>query len=557
MLTAAPPAPGAKDPGPALCFAWEALASRGGDAHAWEDFFPLNDADALETVTLRLVREWHMDGKDDLSLFEEISLGRASRWLLWQLSVQPGVKCFAALTEAARQTGAKGFVLDASVPAPYRGAAHAAAAALELPLEKSGAGGPVEASDAWKAPRLEYGAAQRAAMKALDIISRRRRGDVLCAYYHNLDPVLPELVRLGLRPVFADCPPKFRLPALARLGAGAWPQLHEPPAWSAADRTALDALRNRRSPALDSLCRWKGLSFRPFVEPLLDAVTAGDFPACAWAGRRLRERFRTNRPTALLLPYDGPPLQQLLQQAARLERVPSAMMLHGLPLGYRFRLEHTDSDVFLVWGPEQKALYEAAGLPAGQRALAVGNPYFDRYAATRPAAAGRELLLLTHPFNRWSPRARSSDPEHMARVMVDSALACGDWNVTLKLHPCESLTRYKRLLGDRPIRLTRTEPIENLLRRSAAVAGGFSTVLVEALLMGRPTLCVNLTAEIDPPPFTPEWGLPAVKSGEEFTRRLRQLSHPSADVRRIIARFLGPTDGGAARRVAEVVASLS
>ena len=84
--------------------------------------------------------------------------------------------------------------------------------------------------------------------------------------------------------------------------------------------------------------------------------------------------------------------------------------------------------------------------------------------------------------------------------------------------------------------------------------GSFSTVLIEAMLLGRPVLCVNLTSEIDPPPFTAEWGLPPAKSGEELTRRLQGLKAGGTGAYpRVIERFLGPADGSAGRRVAEAV----
>lgn len=556
------------DPGPVLTFSWEALHTRSqSDAKPWEEYFPQGSEDELEAITLRLAREWHMEASHDFTDYDGFSLGRASRWTLWMLALQPGFKLLACLQEAMRAHGASTVVLDRSVPEPLASAARTAAQALGLSVEESAGGPALASSNAWRPPELAYPAAHRAVLKLLDAASRRVSGPaVLCSYYHTSRSLLPELRRLGFKPVLADRPPKAELGALARLGAGAWTEPHEPVRRDDAARRRLAAIeedwRHRRSSEdFRSLCTFRGASMVSFVISAIDAVVEREFPASAWTATRVRERWRRDRPAAVLLAYDGPPFQQLLLQCARLEGTPSAIVLHGLPLEYRFRLEHEDCDLFIVWGEAQLPLYRDAG--ARPRLAAAGNPYFDSYAGRHAAGSGtgRSLLVLSRPHDAYLTRACHADSERHVLACLDAAQASG-WEVTLKLHPCESQAHYERLVSGRA-RVIRDQPIADLLERADAVVGPFSTALIESLLLERPTLCVNFTREPYPPPFDGRWGLEVVREPAELARRLSAATAPTelaswrAGATRALDDFIGPRDGGATVRAAEAVAKLA
>jgi hypothetical protein len=561
-----------------LCFDWEAferLKASGVEAPAWEDLIAAEDAAPLLSKTLDLAASWHQDEAGDFTDFNGYSLGRLYRWLLWIETLYPAYKFLTGLSRTVDRQHPRIVHCEASVPELCRKVLACAADPLGLRVESVSAGTALADSKAWRRPAAELPLFKRLAGYALNVVGPAA-GDGspewLLSYYHSLESVADAARRSGARISFADFPPIKRIPSL--LGsASVWLEPGMPPRLGPEEQKALDGISARwkklkSSPGYSDRFKWKSVSLFPLIEPILDDFVFRQTRNWAWTCLQLEKRWKNSPPALVLLPYPGPPYQTALQAAAKRHGTPAAVLLHGLPFSYSFPYEQPQDGVLIAWGPEQERLYGPSPAGLNRRVVTAGNPYFDRYAGERPTRTGpiRRLLLLTHPVIRSTALASDLDP---ARYIVAAARVLADFpelETEIRLHPSESVEYYRRLVG--PIsprtRIVKGGPLSRSLENCDLVVGSFSTVLLEGLLSGLPVAALNLSRDEFPPPFDGKWGVPLLRSGEQFAELLRAAQDDPDALRRklysrsgeIIARFAGPVDGNAAERAVAALRTL-
>lgn len=558
-----------------LCWTWEAFEAgraRGEAAQDWESEFPApRGADCIgRSVALSAL--WHRDAAGDLTECSGVSIGSVYSWLHWALALQPALKLAAALDAAAARRGARRLICGADVPAHAVAVMEAVARKHDAVFERRGAASDAGGSIAWRPPAYDLPAWRRLLHDALNVLSRPRRNGgapVVSGYYHNAGPLVGALADAGLDVVWAEPPDRSRWGALLK-GGRVFTDHRAPAAPSAEQSAEVEAARRRWaaarvSPELEAAFAWDGVSIWPALRPGLDAFFAHDLPELAWWASRLSALWNEAAPAALLLPYDGMPLPRLLQRLAAKHGTPSAVLLHGLLTRHSYTLEHRDADEFWVWGSEQERLL--AAVPGGPAVVrAVGNPHFDQYARggfPKPDPRGRRALLLTHPMDRVWPASSALDSERYVLEAV-SALEDAGWRVTVKLHPSESQEHYRRVLRGRRADVRRGGAIASHLETSDLVVGSTSTAMIEALLLERPVIAFNPTAEEPAAPFDGRWGVPLARDGASLRAALQAaqdypaFAAAAAAARpRLLSAFAGPVDGSAARRVAAQVARLT
>ena len=422
-------------------------------------------------------------------------------------------------------------------------------------------------------PRLEVSPLKRAAAAGFNVLSalspgRARPGLVYC-HYPSLDPVVERLTAPSypLRLLLAQGPPKGSLGALALSGAEILTGHRSPPRFTPADAARLAEIRaSWRSARADAAYRAAltadGVELFDGLAPALDAIFDEGVESLAWAARAYSDRWSRSAPAAVLLPYEEPPHQALIGQIARRAGTPLFVYLHGLPGRHRLAMRRTTATHFVVGGPEEEKLYSREGL-GGCRALVVGNPKFDAYPPAPPAPTSvRRVLLLTQPWpsGLWMDSDLDTERHALAYAKLFSGLP--DLEVTLKLHPSESLEHYQALLRDWPsVRIERDRPIIDCLTETDILIGGFSTALLEAMLLERPVLVLNWTRTVYEAPFDGKWGVTPLKSPEELAARLaalradpRGLAELTKPYKAILDAFAWPRDGKASERLADALA---
>ncbi|MBI5211664.1 MAG: hypothetical protein HY927_16975 [Elusimicrobia bacterium] len=572
-----------------LCFDWEALSSLrglGADAVPWEDCFPEERADETVARAERACLEWHRRGGRDFTEFEGVSLGKAYRWYLYAVGVQPAYKFLVALLEACLLHKPDVVYCDTSVPMLHREILSSVQAqARSFRIEWVHRPSCDSSVSVWSLPPIAMPRSKLLACRAINRLAgllapaADDRPTILLSYYHSLDAVF---ARMGdpafpFRCLVADTPHRKHLPRLLLNGAKIVLDHRTAPSPAPPMAEALAAMRRDWSDAKEdpegrAVFTWEGIPLRHLFEPQLDRFFQSDIQGLAWACSRLNELWRTEAPSVVLMPFDDPPLQHLLSDIARRHKTPCVILLHGMTEIYRLPFGRTNSSHWVLWGAEQAELFERTGSLQDSAVLTLGSAGLDRLARTgkAPAAPGGpklNILVLTHPSKLWASMVDSQLATELHAVSLMEALSKVEGiEITLKLHPCESLPYYLRLLKGHPaVSVVKDRPLDDCLAACDLVIGAYSTVLMEALVMGKPVINVQFCRSTSPAPFDGRSGIPLLRTKREVEEAVRNVVASPADALKairepypaIIERFAGSLDGGATDRLLSTLAELA
>jgi surface carbohydrate biosynthesis protein (TIGR04326 family) len=224
-------------------------------------------------------------------------------------------------------------------------------------------------------------------------------------------------------------------------------------------------------------------------------------------------------------------------------------------------------DLFAAYGEFSREVVSRHGAYPAPRVRVVGGPRFDPLVSAPPdrAACRRRLslpaerfvLLVTTQGQPWFPAA--------VRALLAAAREAPEACVCIKCWSGDCYRDlYQRWAGEMPadVRVF-TDRFDDLLGACDALASVSSTTLLEATLLGRPTLCLNLSGEPDRYPYVEEGVSFPARSEEEIRSAVHRLCRFVPDAawqerrQRFLERHLGPTvAAGAGAAFAELLAEL-
>jgi hypothetical protein len=125
------------------------------------------------------------------------------------------------------------------------------------------------------------------------------------------------------------------------------------------------------------------------------------------------------------------------------------------------------------------------------RAEVVGSPVYENKVRVLPP--GEKILLVNQCFSNYGEATWKEEYEFVRQVIK----AASDFStVELRLHPHNDLSVYRRLRSQ-AVNVTLDRPLHKSLEDAGIVLAVNSTVILEAMLMGRPVL----TLDWHPSPF--------------------------------------------------------
>ena len=246
-------------------------------------------------------------------------------------------------------------------------------------------------------------------------------------------------------------------------------------------------------------------------------------------------------------------------------------MMYALPRGH---VEHAPvPDYFGAYGEYGKEVLSVHGAYPADRVWITGAPRLDSLVnQVRDRTAAREALglpadtpivvLATQTF-LWFESAMRAVIECMRDY--PGALLCVKKNPSIHAMPLAEIDAIADELGIRNVRGFDAHT-DLLLTACSVWISASSTTLLEATLLGKPTICLNFSGQPDRYPYVDEGvSLPA-RTADELKRSLAAVLAPSgggtSEQRRMafLRRHVGPTSEGRgaltfARRVADLIAS--
>jgi len=257
-------------------------------------------------------------------------------------------------------------------------------------------------------------------------------------------------------------------------------------------------LRNHliQSKNLESLFKFKGLNYWPIVRPWFVDLFGNVLPTVAGAITecvRLLRQFNVN----CVIGWGGvSSFEKCVMEAGRLAMVPTLVIQHGLmaPQAEITRVPES-AQLITVWGDSSRDTLVRDGAKADS-ILVLGSPHFDKYSEMREEAESAEetVTLISHDLEqpvRYSALFRYDEPEILLRTFLVACKRIGHTNILIKTRVARddlTVLRISAQYGLNP-RVAHTN-LEEVLRRSRIVVAYDSTILEEAMIVNRPTICL-------------------------------------------------------------------
>lgn len=266
------------------------------------------------------------------------------------------------------------------------------------------------------------------------------------------------------------------------------------------------------------------------------------------------------RPDVLILLNEVSLSERLAGLVAKQMHIPSVCIQHGVYIGYVYR--ELAADKIIVWGEEPKKFWEKIGC-APERIKSVGALAHERWLLLKEKKVkrGERPCILALGQN---PAAFISQETHRKTInaVFHAIHGLPEYHFIVKPHPGEDIKPYQSALEELPstsnIELVTSGPIEEAILRSDLVITVFSTAGLEAMLLEKPVIVLNLSQEPSIAPYTAAAKL--VEAEESLSRSIRAIIEDSAARQSLVLagrnyanEYFGEMDGGAAQRAVKVI----
>ena len=296
----------------------------------------------------------------------------------------------------------------------------------------------------------------------------------------------------------------------------------------------------------------------------LENVYLGQLATIADQAVRSRQIIETLRPELVVVGNDRWWLGQSFVNAAREFGIPTLWVQDGIP---------SDSAVYF-WMTADRMAASGDWLPAvlarhgiaGERCRVTGQPRYDRLIEMSRAldrGAVRERLGLDQTAKYALVATQPLQSPAYAREVVESLLHVPDLKILLRPHPSQSHEDLAAVAGSMPqdrVSFRPSDSVFDLLAACDLMVNQFSTVTIEAAILGRPVITANFSGLPDPVPYA-RFGLStAAESMADISSLARRILDGEAKgfgaAEEGLRLFVGPRDGRSAERVAELIVEM-
>ncbi|HIG93956.1 TPA: UDP-N-acetyl glucosamine 2-epimerase [Candidatus Woesearchaeota archaeon] len=249
---------------------------------------------------------------------------------------------------------------------------------------------------------------------------------------------------------------------------------------------------------------YQSQDFYPYIHPNLDFLYSLDFITLVltqyYAFQRVLEEENVQ---AIVLTSQNNIIEKCLIAASITKKIPVVVVQHGLGLGSLPTLDTPPNVYFSVFGQRHKNELISQGV-SKNNIFVTGPIIFDgieKFISSRKKN-GKALLLATSPIVEDRFLEKNAYFSRIRKILSD--LKKINLVITLKLHPREKhQAEYEQILQEVGMSGKVTSIINRddhymLIENSDLVITFGSTVALEAMVIGRPTLTINLFDEKNP-----------------------------------------------------------
>jgi UDP-N-acetylglucosamine 2-epimerase len=216
--------------------------------------------------------------------------------------------------------------------------------------------------------------------------------------------------------------------------------------------------------------------------------------------------------------------------------IPNLVVQHGTPNNYSLHaFVPFEGDNFAAWGEFTKEFLISKGIDKNKIIIAGGVP-FDRTLAITPDKGKIAADLNLSPNKKWlvfttqgiGAGNRPSEEEIFLGITETAkrALEYADYQLIFQVHPSQRTEDVHKIIDTMEIHnsiVTKYKDTEELMAASDGVITFFSTTAIDAVILGKPLLLINLTDDRDFFPFVKMGVAYGAYEKEEIARSFDKL----------------------------------
>lgn len=320
--------------------------------------------------------------------------------------------------------------------------------------------------------------------------------------------------------------------------------------------------------------RYKDIGIWSLVEGEISRFFKERFPRVLKLIAQINRYHQSKTIRAVVLRADGRETERSIIKAAEKLHIPTLYITHGV------LAENNGHDILFctktaVWGRADFERYVSLGNHPDKLAI-TGSPKYDRlyfknlsaskelvYKKLRLRAGDDFAVLATQPIVKFSSHRTDDENEVLIRSVLSAIRGIPDLKLVIKLHPFEDYLMYKKLLkeiGASGAILIRDVDIFSLIRESAFLITVNSTVGLEAMILEKPVITINLSKREDLLPFAKKGAALGVYRQEDIAPAIerilkdRQLNKQlQIKQKEVVSRYIYQLDGRSSERVVDLI----
>jgi UDP-N-acetylglucosamine 2-epimerase len=281
--------------------------------------------------------------------------------------------------------------------------------------------------------------------------------------------------------------------------------------------------------------------------------------------------LRLEKPAILIVMTDSTVPCRIAVLSARLANVPSLLLLHSGLIGWIYDCPTFVSDQIAVMGEFAKRVLIADDVD-GSKIVVTGRPSYDALIRAQAGFDRKEICsrlglvptkkIVVYTTENLPPR----ESEVMTRAVCKALKELQDAQFVIKVHPSElDLSIYRSVTKELglEVMITREAPIYEILYVCDVMITGFSATALDAMILDKSVITVNLTGLKDPLPFAESGAAIGVYEEGDLEKAVRMGLYDEGvkeKLRRARQRFVlehaYKKDGKASERVVELVGQM-
>lgn len=273
-------------------------------------------------------------------------------------------------------------------------------------------------------------------------------------------------------------------------------------------------------------------------------------------------------PDIICLMPDGGLLQQLASALAKKYNIPTLACSAAIDTGNaRSYIRHLHANKVAAMGEISKEIYLESGLEPA-RIIVTGIAHFDQLFNRNTELDSQVLMSCgIDPGKKYiiftTDNIDYNETETMLIGVINATMKIGDIQLVVKVHPGEDIEKYQILADkyhDSRINIVKDIDLYALISNCELLITKYSTTALEAMMIDKQVITINLSGEPTPVPYAEEGAALGVYQYEEIEPAiLKSLYDEETQAsfkegrNNFVRRWAGETDGGATQRIVNLM----